>query len=178
MDLLFEHGTSEHADELERLYNDLNDYLSRTVNYPGWIKGIYPIRQTALDGIKENQLYTLKHDNKIIATAIIRNTPEEAYYGVEWLTEDDYNQIAVVYTFAVHPDYLKQGIGREMLLRIIETCRLSGLKSIRLDVYENNAPAIKLYEKCGFQYIDTVDLGLAEYGLDRFKLYECVLSEE
>ncbi len=45
-------------------------------------------------------------------------------------------------------------------------------KSIRLDVYEGNMPAIRLYEKCGFKYIDTVDLGLGNYGLNWFRLYE------
>jgi RimJ/RimL family protein N-acetyltransferase len=28
----------------------------------------------------------------------------------------------------------------------------SHVKSIRLDVYEGNIPAIRLYEKCGFKY--------------------------
>ena len=50
-----------------------------------------------------------------------------------------------------------------------------GAKAIRLDVYENNTPAISLYEKCGFEYVDTVDLGLSEYGLHFFRLYEKVL---
>jgi len=49
------------------------------------------------------------------------------------------------------------------------------MKSIRLDVYEKNIPAILLYEKCGFEYIDTVDLELGNYGLDWFKLYEKVI---
>ena len=49
------------------------------------------------------------------------------------------------------------------------------MKAIRLDVYENNIPAIKLYEKFGFNYIDTIDLGLGDYGLHRFRLYEKIL---
>jgi len=44
-----------------------------------------------------------------------------------------------------------------------------------LDVYEGNIPAIKLYEKCGFKYMDTVDLGLGRYGLNWFRLYERML---
>ena len=54
----------------------------------------------------------------------------------------------------------------------VECAIKSHVKSIRLDVYEGNIPAIKLYEKCGFKYIDTVDLGLGNRGLDWFKLYE------
>jgi RimJ/RimL family protein N-acetyltransferase len=46
-----------------------------------------------------------------------------------------------------------------------------------LDVYEGNIPAISLYEKYGFKYIDTVDLGLGNYGLDWFRLYEKLLCD-
>lgn len=48
----------------------------------------------------------------------------------------------------------------------LELAQSSGIKSVRLDVYEKNLPAISLYEKCGFEYVDTVDLGLGQYGLD------------
>lgn len=38
-----------------------------------------------------------------------------------------------------------------------------------------NCPAIRLHEKLGFGYVDTVDLGYGEYGLDRFRLYQYLL---
>lgn len=81
MNITFKLGRVHDIDEIEQLYNDLNDYLAKGVNYPGWIK----------------------------------------------------------------------------------------------DVYEGNIPAINLYEKCGFKYIDTVDLGLGNYGLNWFRLYEKLL---
>ena len=58
----------------------------------------------------------------------------------------------------------------------VENSIKSHVKSIRLDVYERNIPAIRLYEKCGFKYIDTVDLGLRDYGLNWFKLYEKLIG--
>ena len=49
-------------------------------------------------------------------------------------------------------------------------------KAIRLDVYEKNLLAIRLYEKCGFKYMGLVDLGLEEiYGLKWYKVFEKVL---
>lgn len=35
-------GQSSDLDELERLYDELNDYLQIGINYPGYLKGIYP----------------------------------------------------------------------------------------------------------------------------------------
>lgn len=173
--LKIELGTPADIDELERLYNDLNDYLSATVNYPGWIKGIYPIRENAVAGIKANTLFVVRSSEKILGSVILDHQPEKAYKGVNWRAEADYEQIYVLRTFVVHPSCLKMGIGRALINFSCEVAKKLGMKSIRLDVYEKNLPAIALYEKCGFEYIDTVDLGLGNYGLDWFKLYEKVI---
>ncbi|UEL49831.1 GNAT family N-acetyltransferase [Terrisporobacter hibernicus] len=80
-----------------------------------------------------------------------------------------------IYTFAIHPDYWCQGVGKELLKFAEKQANKMNIKVLRLDVYEKNLPAIKLYEKFGFKYIDTVDLGLENYGLKWFRLYEKLL---
>jgi len=175
MDIVFELGQAEDFDELEQLYNDLNDHLAEGVNYPGWKKGIYPVRQNAIDAVKHENLYVAKHNNKIVGSIILSHEPEPAYYNAEWGFKSDYSDVFVVYTFVVHPKFLKCGVGKALMDFAIEHSIKSQVKSIRLDVYEGNIPAIKLYEKCGFKYIDTVDLGLGNYGLNWFRLYEKLL---
>ena len=49
------------------------------------------------------------------------------------------------------------------------------MKTVRLVVRDENLPAVRLYEKLGFVYIDTVDLGFGDYGLPWFRLYEKVI---
>jgi len=175
MEFIIESGTFADIDELEKLYNDLNDYLAATTNYPGWIKGIYPIRECALAGIQNNNLYVARYDGKIIGSIILDSHPEDAYNNVRWKIDLDYNYIFVIRTFVVHPLFLKKGVGSNLMNYSFKLAKQSGIKSIRLDVYENNLPAISLYEKYNFEYIDTVDLGLGNYGLDWFKLYEKVI---
>jgi ribosomal protein S18 acetylase RimI-like enzyme len=172
MDIIIELGKENDINELEQLYNDLNDHLEKEVNYPGWKKGVYPIRQNAIDGVKQGNLYVAKYNGQIVGSLILSHEAEPAYYKVKWGFESDYSDIFVVYTFVVHPNFLKCGVGKELINFSIEHSIKSQVKSIRLDVYEGNIPAIKLYEKCGFKYIDTVDLGLGNYGLNWFKLYE------
>ena len=172
MKFVIESGTPADIDELEKLYDGLNDYLSATTNYPGWIKGIYPIRENAVTGIENNTLFVVRHDGKITGSIILDHHPDEAHNNVRWKIEADYSHIFVIRTFVVHPSFLKMGIGRALMDYSFELAQQSGIKSIRLDVYENNLPAISLYEKCGFEYIDTVDLGFGNYGLNWFKLYE------
>ena len=137
-------GTEKDVKEIALLYDSLNDYLERHVNYPGWKKGVYPIR-------------------------------EDAYYLVDWNNNFDYDDVWVIYTFAIHPDYLQRGIGRKLLEFVCHHALETGMKALRLDVYEKNTPAIKLYESMGFQYIGTIDLGYSNYRLDSFKLYQKIV---
>ena len=52
-----------------------------------------------------------------------------------------------------------------------------GKKAIRLDTYEENLPAVRLYEKCGFQERGKVDLGLEPvYGLKWYRVFEKVIG--
>ncbi|MGV8981486.1 GNAT family N-acetyltransferase, partial [Clostridium sp.] len=151
------------------------DHLAKGVNYPGWLKDIYPVRQNAIDGVKSGNLYVSKHNGKIIGSVILSHEPEPAYYNATWKFESDYSDVFVVHTFVVHPKFLKCGVGKALMDFSTENSIKLQAKSIRLDVYEGNIPAIKLYEKCGFKYVDIVDLGLGSYGLNCFRLYEKLL---
>lgn len=173
--MVVEKGTVYDIDELEQLYDSLNEYLGRHTNYPGWIRGIYPARDTAEDGVRDEGLYVIRDQGKIVGTVILRHEPEAAYLDCDWHVDLDYSDIFVVYTFAVHPQYLKKGVGKNLMAFIISHGMETGVRAIRLDVYEKNTPAISLYKSFGFEYMDTVDLGLGKYGLDRFELYQKLL---
>ena len=93
MKFIIEPGTSADIDELEKLYNELNDYLAATINYPGWIKGIYPIREDAVAGVNDNMLYVARTDGRIAGSVILNHQPEKAYENVRWKMELDYSCI-------------------------------------------------------------------------------------
>ncbi len=172
MNIKIEKAGIGHIEEITQLYDSLNDYLAATVNYPGWKKGIYPIREDALKGISEDSLYVALDHGKIAGSIILNHEPENGYGSVNWTSNEDYCKIYVIHTLAVEPYYLKKGIGEGLMQFSIEQGRRDGMKALRLDVYEKNSPAIKLYEKLGFSYAGTADLGYSSYGLDRFRLYE------
>lgn len=176
MNIIIEKGIKSDVDQITQLYDDLNDFLKNGVNYPGWKKGIYPSREDAEIGVAKGTLYVAKIEEKIVGSIILDHEPVPGYSKVGWKDKNaDYSSIFVVHTFAVQPLYLKNGIGMELMNFANCHATHEGATSIRLDVYENNTPAISLYEKCGFEYVDTVDLGLGPYGLHHFKLYEKVL---
>lgn len=172
---IIEKGLPSDIDALEAFYDELTDYLETHINYPGWKRGIYPDRETAETGVHEGTLYVVRDGSRIAGTVILRHVPEEAYSGANWGNELSYDDIIVIYTLAVHPDYLGKGVGREIMTFVVETARRTQMKAIRLDVYEKNIPAISLYRGFGFEYIGNVDLGYSGFGLDSFQLYQKVL---
>lgn len=165
-------GTEEDIDSLEQLYDNLNDYLEVTTNYPGWKKGVYPVREDAVDGINEGCLFVATEKEQIVGAMILRHKPEPVYSVAPWQVMLEDREVLVIYTFVVNPKYLQHGIGKKMIEFASQYALNKKVKALRLDVYEKNLPAISLYEKCGYQYIDTVSLGLEHYGLDWFRLYE------
>ena len=58
-------------------------------------------------------------------------------------------------TIAVKKDYLRNHIGEAIIYRILEDCYKDGIKYLTLEVRVSNIPAIKLYEKYGFQSLGT-----------------------
>ena len=168
-------GTKDDVDAVSALYDEVCDDLESHTNYPGWRKGIYPDRQDAERGIGENGLFVAELEGEIAGTFILRHQPEAGYALADWKMELPYSDIFVVYTLAVSPRFSCRGIGESMMKFILSYAAGQGMKAVRLDVYEKNTPAVRLYEKLGFQYVDTVDLGYSEYGLDRFRLYQYLL---
>lgn len=165
-------GREEDIDVLEQLYDDVNDYLAATTNYTGWRKGIYPAREDAEEGVKEGCLFVAVEKDEVVGSMILKHKQEAAYMAATWQEVLEDQEVLGIYTFVVNPKYLQCGIGKRMLEFASQYAREIQVRALRLDVYEKNIPAIKLYEKCGFKYIDTVSLGLEQYGLDWFKLYE------
>jgi [ribosomal protein S18]-alanine N-acetyltransferase len=64
-----------------------------------------------------------------------------------WLMVDE----AHVTTFGVHPDRRRQGIGRQLLLNLVELARSIGARRMTLEVRASNDVAQALYCAYGFE---------------------------
>lgn len=57
-----------------------------------------------------------------------------------------------ILTFGIIPKYRRQGLGKQLLNQMFEYAKENKINEIFLDVAEDNIPAIKLYEKMGFEF--------------------------
>ena len=167
-----EKASSTDLDELERLFDDLCDYLAAHENYPGWEKGRYPVREVAEDALAEDCLYVARLDGRIAGTVTLNHQEPEAYRQAKWTITGN---AAVVHTLAVHPNASRCGVGRALMAYAIDWARTEGSRTVHLDTYEKNLPAKALYENLGFRFCGKIDLGYAAWGREWYDAYELVL---
>ena len=177
--MIIEKTTEKDIDALEKMYYEVTAQLEETVNYPAWINGLYPTRETFEEAVSKGAMYVARtedgEDGKIAAGMVLKSEEEPGFCDIEWQIEAEASEIYVLCTLAVALDFNGCGLGEEMVRFAIKLAKESGKKAVRLDVTEINAPAISLYEKLGFKYIDIMDTGeeyMLEYGQRIFRLYE------
>lgn len=171
-------ATAEHLDGVQRLYSAVTTALENSGNPAGWFKDVYPIREDATAALAQNTLFVALLDWQVAGTTVLNQRPEPGYVAaqVDWQMSAADDEILVIHTLAVHPDFQNCGVGRQLVEFAESHARQKKLKAIRFDTYVQNTPAQQLYERLGYSYRGTYDIGYAEkYGLELFKLYEKVL---
>ena len=82
-----------------------------------------------------SQFICAKYENKIVGFAGIKIILDEAD----------------IMNIAIKEDYRRQGIATLLLNHILDFCKEKGIKTIHLEVNEENFSAISLYQKLGFE---------------------------
>lgn len=172
MNVAITKATMQDLDAVEALYNDVCDYLADKEYNPGWRKGGFPARENALCFIEPGAMYVAKVDEKVVGSISLTFNPSAEIDEQEPDVEITQKDIMYIHIFTVHPGYQRYGIGSQLLDFAQKFAGSEGAKALRLYVWEKNSVAIKAYEKNGFVCIGKDDIGLSEYGLDWFCLYE------
>ena len=82
---------------------------------------------------------------KAIFFAEVAGNPVGQIKMIPW-----WNKFAYVEELTIDTEFRGQGIGRALLTHAIEWARHQNFPGITLETQDNNVPACKLYEKCGF----------------------------
>lgn len=101
-----------------------------------------PLRRSATD-IRDDRSVFLgcTQDGELVAVAEIESEPE---------------QQANIAGFVVHPNSFRKGIGSKLLCYVLE---FLGDREVTVSTAVKNRPAISLYEKHGFQIVQTWTIG-------------------
>ncbi len=87
--------------------------------------------------------------NRLARYVVARAGDRVVGFAGVWLMVDE----AHVTTFGVHPDWRRQGIGRQLLLNLAELSVAIGARRMTLEVRVSNAAAQALYGAFGFEIV-------------------------
>ncbi len=94
-----------------------------------------------------NAYLTELQSNRLAHYMVVRAGSEVVGYAGLWLMVDE----AHVTTFAIHPDWRRQGLGERLLLALLDLAIERRSSEATLEVRLSNLPARRLYEKFGFR---------------------------
>ena len=87
----------------------------------------------------------INNSQKVIFFADVYGKPVGQIKMVPW-----WNKFAYVEELAIDTEFRGKGVGRALMTRAIEWVKEQHFPGITLETQDNNVPACKLYEKCGF----------------------------
>ena len=164
-------ASPQDLDAVAELYGAMCDYMADKPFNSNFRRGGFPTRESAESYLAADGLYIAREGGETAGSIALTASPSAE--------EDQPGEPGVFYIHmvAVHPDHLRHGVASAMLDFIVQETVRRGGSVLRIYVWEGNTPAIRTYEKNGFVRLGKEDIGLGEFGLEWFYLYEKQLDE-
>ncbi len=163
--MIFRKATKEDIDAIATIYDHIHTAEEAGLTTIGWIRSIYPKRETAEAALERGDIYVCELTdeeaaksgagrcclNNIAATAIINKTQVDVYADVEWEKEAADENVLVLHTLVVEPELRFNGIGREFVKFYEQCAREMGCTELRMDTNARNAIARRFYARMGYR---------------------------
>lgn len=162
-------------DAVRAFYWALIDGMRSSPFLPGWEKGVYPSDDFLKIALRKDQLYVMRQNNQIAAAMVLNHDCNEGYKGVEWKVNAAKDEVSVIHALGVLPEFHGHGFAKSMVQMAVQISRENHQKAVRLDVLNGNLPALRLYERLGFQYRRTVQMFYEDTGWTDYLLFELAL---
>ncbi|WP_199589192.1 MULTISPECIES: GNAT family N-acetyltransferase [Coprobacillaceae] len=147
---------SKDLEDVEELYNQIHDLEEQNKTTTGWLRNIYPIKQTAYDALKRSDLYVLEDNDNIVGSAIINQIQGEMYAKGSWQYRALPDEVCVLHTLVISPYVKNKGYGKLFVQFYEDYAKEHGYYELRIDTNEKNKAARGLYYKLGYQEIGII----------------------
>ena len=155
-------------------YHSIIDEMQHLPWFPCWEKGIYPTDESLQGYLDRSEMRLMIIDGELAAAAALGGRLD-CGSKVYWPSGASADECASVNMVAVHPRFGRQGLAKQMVAHLMNLARERGLRALRLDVVDINAPAKRLYTSLGFQYVSSETAVFDDGSSLNFELYECIL---
>lgn len=103
-DFLIRKATGNDLSSIETIYNKIHDAEAAGLQTTGWIRGVYPVRQTAEAALQRDDLYVLEENGQVLGAAIINQAQVDVYKQGRWMRSVPDCAVCVLHTLVISPD--------------------------------------------------------------------------
>ena len=158
----------EDIDRIAEIYSDIHTSEENGLTSIGWIRGVYPTKETAQASVNRGDMFVAEHNETIVGAAIINKLQVDAYKSADWHFKAEDNKIMVLHTLVISPDNEGKGYGKKFVDFYEQYALNIGCCYLRMDTNEKNVKARAMYKKLGYIEVDIVRCdfnGIKDIGL-------------
>ena len=126
----------------------------------GWLRGIYPERETALAALSRGDLFVqtdeIRGESVVVGTAVLNQVQGDVYEGAPWRYDVPSEQVMVMHMLVIDPFVKGHGYGHEFVEYYEQYALEKGCRYLRIDTNARNTAARAFYKKLGYEEIDIV----------------------
>lgn len=153
---MFRKAVEQDLDRITEIYNEVHTEEEAGRTTIGWIRSIYPTRETVEIAFAADDLFVEVEDEKIVAAARINQEQVDVYVDVDWQYDVPGEQVMVLHTLAVSPKEKRKGYGAKFVKFYEEYALEHGCNYLRMDTNQTNKQARAMYQKLGYAEVGIV----------------------
>ena len=147
-------------DAITSIYDHIHTAEEKGEAAVGWIRGVYPERETALAALDRGDLFVqtdeIRGESVVVGTAILNQVQVDVYEGAPWKYDVPDDQVMVLHTLVIDPFAKGCGYGHEFVEYYEQYALEKGCHYLRIDTNALNTPARRLYAKLGYSEVGVV----------------------
>lgn len=157
-------------------YRELLEYEEKNGGNSNWVKDLYPTITVAEEAEREGTLYVFEDDGNVRGSVILNHFQPDGYKNMRWSIEAEGKDVLVVHTLCIPPSAAGRGYGRKMMEFAFDLAKELKCKTIRLDTYTGNVPAVSLYERLGYRLVGETSFMLQGLIEEELKIFEMIVG--
>ena len=154
------------------IYEAIFDREARGPVYTNWLRGTYPTVDSARQVLEAGTLYVGGEDGALWGVVNLNGIQLPEYGKIPWTIPAEPEEVGVIHTLCIHPAHSGKGYARQMVAFCEEAARAQGKAVIRLDTWEGNAPANRLYPSLGYRFAGATEFFFQGYIRETLNCYE------
>jgi len=144
-------------DSVSEIYEMTHDAEEAGLTSTGWMRGVYPTRETAESALSRGDLFVETDANgDVVGAAVINRLQVDVYEGAPWRYPAEDGQVMVLHTLVISPEKRGGGFGRAFVGFYEDYAEAHGSPFLRMDTNARNTSARAFYKALGYSEIAVV----------------------